>query len=51
MRRQSQRLVDPAVNTLLGELLAKREGDTGRVLAFSGQGEALSRGGGSREWC
>lgn len=29
------------MNTLLERLQAKREGDTGRVLAPSGQGEAL----------
>lgn len=44
MNRQSQRLVDPSTNTLLEELPAKREGDTGRVLALGGQSKALGRG-------
>lgn len=43
MSRQSQRLVDPSMNALLEELLAKREGHAGRVLAIGGKGKALGR--------
>lgn len=47
MSRQSQRLVDPSMDTLLEGLLAKTEGDTGRVPALSGQGKALQGGDGA----
>lgn len=40
MRKQNQRWLGPSLNILREGLSAKREGDTGRVLAPSRQGKA-----------